>query len=159
FTDNDAPANSTVKYTVIADTVTTIGSVDGVVHTVQLPHLSNVVEVVTPVPAPPRWALNPDAEPAALAPDSEVLLFIPGMDSRAEEADDITKAIFTEMAKTSTSPPSTPPSALPPIKSNYSAVLFNNCPNPAGGCPETCDHPDDLSSGKPTAVVPFDITN
>jgi hypothetical protein len=43
------------------------------------------------------WTLPPNPVPA-IAPNAEILLFIHGMDSRAEEADDITKALFKLMA-------------------------------------------------------------
>ena len=53
------------------------------------------------------WILRDDFQPT-IAPNSEILLFIHGMDSRAEEADDITKALFAFMAG-----PRPPPSGLP----------------------------------------------
>ena len=40
-----------------------------------------------------RWVLREDFQPS-IPPNSEILLFIHGMDSRAEEADDITKELF-----------------------------------------------------------------
>jgi hypothetical protein len=93
----------------------------------------------------PRWALRPDFQPS-IPPNSEVLLFIHGMDSRAEEADDITKAIFTSL-------PAEPPALvpLPPIPANRSSVGFPS--------PEACDHPDNFQNGQRTAVVPFDTVN
>jgi hypothetical protein len=104
----------------------------------------------------PRWVLRPDPQPS-IGPNSEVLLFIHGMDSRAEEADDITKALFMALP---TIPQSTqPPPALPPIAANRSTIQFTSCANPAGGCPETCDHMDNFSNGQRTAVVPFDMVN
>ncbi len=44
-----------------------------------------------------RWTLREESPPT-IDPNSEVLLFIHGMDSRAEEADDITKALFALVA-------------------------------------------------------------
>ncbi len=44
------------------------------------------------------------------------------------------------------------------IATNYATVEFNQCPNPAEGCPEPCDHPDSFSQGVRSAVVPFDST-
>jgi len=41
----------------------------------------------------PRWILREDLQPT-IAPNSDILLFIHGMDSRAEEAGDITKELF-----------------------------------------------------------------
>ena len=96
-----------------------------------------------------RWVLNPDPVPSIPA-GSKVLLFIHGMDSRAEEADDFTKALFMTVTPT----PATPPPALPPIAANRSTVNFTQCANPAGGCPETCDNPDDFSGGQRRGVVP-----
>lgn len=46
--------------------------------------------------APAHWTLKPDYTPA-LEANSEVLLFIHGMDSRAEEAEDITRHLFARM--------------------------------------------------------------
>ncbi|MEP7075040.1 MAG: hypothetical protein ABI878_04450 [Acidobacteriota bacterium] len=45
------------------------------------------------------------------------------------------------------------------IATNHMTVRFNSCPNPAMGCPETCDHPDVMVNGKATAVTPFDTVN
>jgi len=55
----------------------------------------------------------------------------------------------------------TPPLVLggSTIATNYSTVHFTDCANPAEGCPEECDHPDDFSMGARTAVVPFDEVN
>jgi hypothetical protein len=53
FTDNNAPANSTVTYSVIALVPGTIPSVDGTVQHGDRPHPSNAVTVVTPAPPPP----------------------------------------------------------------------------------------------------------
>jgi hypothetical protein len=154
FTDENAPANSNLTYTVIAMSLSTILSPDGTKHTGELPHSSNAVTVVTPAISPPRWTLTPDAQPS-IAPNSEVLLFIHGMDSRAEEADDITKALFMAMATTTR----TTPPVLPPIMANLTTQQFTSCSNPAGGCPETCDHMDDFSNGQRSAVTPFDTVN
>lgn len=140
FTDNSAPANSNLTYTVTALSISTIFAADGTKHTGELPHISNAVAVVTPAEPLLRWVLSPDAQPS-IPPNSEVLLFIPGMDSRAEEADDLTKALFMALPST----PATPP-VWPKIKDNSTTVNFTSCPNPKGGCPETCDHLDDRSS-------------
>ncbi len=61
-------------------------------------------------PPNPNWILR-EEPPPAIPPNSEILLFIHGMDSRAEEADDITKALFELMANPSQAPPATSPSA------------------------------------------------
>ena len=45
---------------------------------------------------PPGWTLRPELLPA-IGPDAEVLVFVHGMDSRAEEANDITRALFKRM--------------------------------------------------------------
>jgi hypothetical protein len=164
FTDNDAPADSKLSYSVTALSISTISSTDGSKHTVELPHISNVVVVVTSASPLPRWALRPDAQPS-IPPNSEVLLFVPGMDSRAEEADDLTKALFMALPATPTTPP-----VWPKIKDNRTTVTFTNCQNPKGGCPESCDHLDDRSSvpdfpfsypsGRhPAAVTPSDIVD
>ncbi len=55
-----------------------------------------------PMPGPIKtsvtnWVLHDDLQPT-IAPNSQILLFIHGMDSRAEEADDITKALFAFVA-------------------------------------------------------------
>ena len=42
----------------------------------------------------------------------------------------------------------------PSIATNHVTVSFKACPNPASGCPETCDNPDLIVNGRPTAVVP-----
>lgn len=65
----------------------------------------------TPRPTPERgWTLRDDFQPS-IPPNSEILLFIHGMDSRAEEADDITKALFAQ--KNGVSAPPVPPAAPP----------------------------------------------
>jgi hypothetical protein len=46
----------------------------------------------------------------------------------------------------------------PSVATNFSTVHFTSCPNPAGGCPEGCDFPDDRSGGQRTAVVPYEKT-
>jgi len=61
-----------------------------------------VVAQSKPPAAPPPvvtapWALAPDPQ-LAIAPGAEVLLFVHGMDSRAEEANDIITALFKRMA-------------------------------------------------------------
>jgi hypothetical protein len=77
-----------------------------------------------------------------------VLLFIHGMDSRAEEADDITRALFSTIATTRQAPP---PLALPPIAANRATVPFTSS--------EACDHMDSLVNGQRTANVPSDVVN
>jgi hypothetical protein len=78
-------------------------------HLVELPVSSKDVVVVTPaLPSSFSWVLRDDAKPV-IAPNSEILLFVHGMDSRAEEADDITKALFMATATTPTSPPTPSP--------------------------------------------------
>lgn len=112
---------------------------------------------VTPVSAGRGgWVLRNETPLPAIPPGSEVLLFVHGMDSRAEEADDITKALFSIVG---TSPRMPVPPALPPIAANRNTFQFTSCSNPAGGCPETCDHPDAVVNGQRTAVVPSDIVN
>jgi len=97
--------------------------------------------------APNRWFLRPEAPPS-IAPNSEVLLFVHGMDSRAEEADDITNALFRVLAATARIQP---PAAWPPIAANIGTASFNGS--------EPCDHPDQISNGQRIAVVPFDVVN
>ena len=53
FTDNAAPANSSVTYQVIAYIPTPINSTTGSAVTAELPHPSNPVTIVTP--AQPLW--------------------------------------------------------------------------------------------------------
>lgn len=50
----------------------------------------------------------------------------------------------------------TPPDKTggPSIATNYSTVRFDSCPDPAKGCPEQCDSPDNVSGGQRNAVVP-----
>ena len=62
-------------------------------------------QVHSEVPQLTLRTLRPDAQPA-IAPNAEILIFIHGMDSRAEEADDITKTLFGAMVT-----PPNPPSA------------------------------------------------
>ena len=47
----------------------------------------------------------------------------------------------------------------PTIATNFSTVKFDSCPNPAEGCPEQCDHPDNFSQGIRSPVVPFEWVN
>lgn len=98
-------------------------------------------------PPPPRWALKPEAPPS-IPPNSKVLLFIHGMDSRAEEADGFTKALFSAPR------PGFAPPPLAPISASRFPLEFKSCPNPASGCPDTCDNMDDFSSGQPRGVLP-----
>ncbi|HEY2675791.1 MAG TPA: hypothetical protein VGI65_02405 [Steroidobacteraceae bacterium] len=107
------------------------------------------------VPVPRGFVLYADPQPA-IAPYSEMLLFVHGMDSRTEEADDITKAIFNALA---TRVPVGPPPNWPPMPANAATVHFTNCPDPSKGCPEACPHPDAIVNGQASAVVPFDTVN
>lgn len=69
-----------------------------------------------PTKTPVRdWVLRADPQPS-IAPNSDVLLFIHGMDSRAEEANDITKALFElkSGASVQPAPPAVPPSGPDP---------------------------------------------
>jgi hypothetical protein len=70
FTDNNAPANSTVTYVVIAQVPGTIHSIDGTAHTGELPHPSNAVTVVTPAPPPPPPPSVPMAGSSTSVPSS-----------------------------------------------------------------------------------------
>jgi hypothetical protein len=149
FTDDDAPANSNLTYTVVALSLSTIHLKDGSEHTGELPHISNAVAVVTSAILPPRWALHPDVQPS-IAPNSEVLLFIHGMDSRAEEADDITNALFRALATTTHTP-------LPPIWPPIMGAVQNDMVPFTSA--EPCDHPDMIVNGQHTAVVPTDTVN
>ena len=102
--------------------------------------------VVTPAAPPPRWALSPDAQPS-IPPNSEVLLFIPGMDSRAEEADDITKALFMALPPTPTTPP-----AWPEIK-DIGDDDISDLSESEERLSRSCDHLDDRSSGRTSRLV------
>jgi hypothetical protein len=64
--------------------------------------------------APQRWVLSPDPQPA-IPPNSQILLFIHGMDSRAEESDDITKELFAQWRGASLPPQSTPGGPNPQV--------------------------------------------
>jgi hypothetical protein len=79
-----------------------------------------------------------------------VLLFVHGMDSRAEEADDITNALFRALT---TTPHTPPPPIWPPIMATVptAMVSFMNS--------EPCDHPDIIVNSQRTAVVPTDTVN
>ncbi len=74
-----------------------------------------VVPTTTIGSTPPRpqqvhdWILRPDAIPSIPA-NSDILLFIHGMDSRAEEADDITNALFALKASPGGPQANPPPS-------------------------------------------------
>ena len=74
---------------------------------------SATVPTKTAVPAssqgPRDWTLRPDRVPS-IGPNAEIILFIHGMDSRAEEADDITKALFALKAGGIGSQPAPPTS-------------------------------------------------
>ncbi len=95
------------------------------VTTVVPPALTNTPGLKGPLPrATPRWTLREDP-PLTIAPNSEILLFIHGMDSRAEEADDITKELFALRATGYQSPavPSPPPMSQPPQDAAMVPVL------------------------------------
>src|SRR5581483_8929522 len=96
-----------------------------------------------------RWILRPDAPPP-IAPNSEVLIFIHGMDSRAEEADDITKALFKLLP---TVPQARVPPVWPPISVTVNSAIVQFTSS------EPCDHPDTILNGQHVGVVPFDIVN
>jgi len=57
-----------------------------------------------------NWTLRPEPSPT-IASNAQIILFIHGMDSRAEEADDITKALFEDMANNPQAPRAPAPSA------------------------------------------------
>src|SRR5262249_32629801 len=97
----------------------------------------------------PTWTLRPDEQPS-MGQNSEVLLFVHGMDSRAEEADDITHALFNGLM---TRPPTTgAASTAVMIASNFHTVGFSSS--------EMCAHPDAVAAnGQKIAVVPFDTVN
>lgn len=67
-----------------------------------------------------RWVLRDDLKPSIPA-NSEILLFIHGMDSRAEEADDITHALFA--LKASGYSPVADPPPPPPTTAEVAAGL------------------------------------
>jgi len=106
---------------------------------------------LTVVPVNPsllsRWVLKPESPPS-LAPNSKVLIFIHGMDSRAEEADGFTKALFSAPR------PGFAPPPLVPISASRFPHDFNSCPDPASGCPDTCENMDDFSGGQRRGVLP-----
>jgi hypothetical protein len=119
------------------------------------PQINSPRVVVAPARPMVRRVLRNEPLPT-IAPGSQVLLFVHGMDSRAEEADDITKALFSLIG---TTPRTTVLPVYPPIAANRTTVQFTSCANPGGGCPEMCDHPDTVVNGQRTAVVPFDVVN
>jgi hypothetical protein len=156
--DNNVPANSTLKYYVTAAQKTTVTINQPLIpgtnqpapnpqsHTITEERTmpggtSNTVAVVVPPVPVARWALRPESPPS-IAPNSAVLIFVPGMDSRTEEADEITNQLFNVIRTTPFSPP---PANLPQIKANSATVSF--------ATPEVCDadHMDDFSSGKRVA--------
>ncbi|NJO12575.1 MAG: hypothetical protein HC872_02935 [Gammaproteobacteria bacterium] len=115
--------------------------------TVTTPTLNKMQAGARLRPPPPRWALQPEAPPS-IAPNSKVLLFIHGMDSRAEEADGFTKALFSAPRPGFSPPP------LAPISASRFPLEFKSCPNPASGCPDTCENMDDFSGGQRRGVLP-----
>lgn len=84
------------------------------------------VPIGVPVGQPPPktpvrdWILRDDLQPT-IAPNAQILLFIHGMDSRAEEADDITRALFAFMANRTA--PSQPATVVPDGGQAQSAAL------------------------------------
>ena len=76
------------------------------------PLQSTKVPIKAPLNRPntERWILRADEQPA-IPPNSDILLFIHGMDSRAEEADDITNALFALKANPSAAAAPTPSNA------------------------------------------------
>jgi hypothetical protein len=71
------------------------------------------------------WVLRPEPTPSIPA-NSDILLFIHGMDSRAEEADDITKALFELKAhppSANPTPPSGPQSPNPQTIAGLKRIL------------------------------------
>src|SRR3984885_7663143 len=166
--DNNVPANSTLNYYVTAAQKTTVSVPVAVipgtnqpapnpqVHTITEERVmpggtSNTVAVVVPPVPVARWALRPEYPPPTIAPNSAVLIFIPGMDSRTEEADEITNQLFNVIKATPFAPP---PPNFPQIKNNSSTVPFTT--------PEVCDHPDQPPNGPNDphiGVTPFDMVN
>lgn len=67
-----------------------------------------------------NWSLRLETEPS-IPPNSDILLFIHGMDSRAEESDDITKALFA--LKASGFQPTQPTPAVPPSNTVLQQLL------------------------------------
>jgi hypothetical protein len=72
FTDNGAPANSTVSYTVIALVRQTIYSTDGTAHAGEFPHPSNTVTVVTPALPPPPASTTSTITTTTTVPTSTI---------------------------------------------------------------------------------------
>jgi len=79
------------------------------------------------IKVPQAWVLNPDPTPS-IPPNSDIILFIHGMDSRAEEADDITKALFMLLASRTSGPtPAQSPSAQTAAVLNEILQKFKSC--------------------------------
>src|SRR5215217_4590385 len=78
---------------------------------IQTPIPGSTPRVRIPIPRGPGripvWTLRPDPTPS-IPPNSDIILFIHGMDSRAEEADDITKALFGLLGSRSSRPAPAP---------------------------------------------------
>jgi len=70
----------------------------------------------------PRWTLRPEPLPT-IAPNSEILLFLHGMDSRAEEADDITKELFA-LRGSGNQPQTTPMPPTPASSPSVNAAMI-----------------------------------
>jgi pimeloyl-ACP methyl ester carboxylesterase len=75
------------------------------------------------------------------------------------DIDALAKSVINDLAGTLhdlTNVRTTPPDKTggPSIATNYSTVRFDSCPNPAKGCPEQCDYPDNFSGVQRSAVVP-----
>lgn len=86
-----------------------------------------------------RWTLKPESPPS-IEPNSKVLIFIHGMDSRAEEADNFTKALFRAPRPGFSPPP------LAPISASQNSRNFTS--------PDTCEPMDDFSGGQRRGVLP-----
>jgi hypothetical protein len=85
-----------------------------------------------------RWTLRPESPPS-IGPNSKVLIFIHGMDSRAEEADGFTKALFNAPR------PGFAPPPLAPISASLYTRNFTS--------PDTCKPMDDFSGGQRRGVL------
>ncbi|MBL0219457.1 MAG: hypothetical protein IPQ07_37005 [Myxococcales bacterium] len=113
-----------------------------------------IAQSIAPPPSRPLaydWKTNPyflDPDPVpSIARGSEVLLFIHGMDSRAEEATDITKHLFMRMANSEN-----------PIKKNLVVITVDL---PSSGYTESLDY-DRISKlaaiGVPAGISDFTMT-
>ena len=120
------------------------------VPTMQLPQPVPVIQQPQPVPDTPQPQpvqvvpllrdgtarnglsrmrfLLADPQPS-LGPNTEILLFIHGMDSRAEEADDITKSLFATIATPVPAAPTPPPPNPAPMIAALNQLLqkYRSC--------------------------------